>query len=173
MGSVVLSLQYGPQDPVFCYLYPCVAPSHTTPAWVCVTNRIWQRLWYVTFTLDYRRVCLESSLFLPLRSCALGKSDAVRGSQGQKLRPLPTTVWMDSEADLLAPAKPLDNYSPSRQLDSNLMKSFELEPHGCFCCSVAHSCPTLCNSMDCSTPGFAVLHHLPELAQVHSVRDAI
>ena len=24
--------------------------------------------------------------------------------------------------------------------------------YGCFCCSVAKSCPTLCNSMDCSTP---------------------
>ena len=76
--------------------------------------------------------------------------------------------------DLLAPAEPLDNYSPSRQLDSNLMKSFELEPHRCFCCSVAQSCPTLCNPMDCSTPGLPVLHHLPELAQthVHSVTDA-
>ena len=39
----------------------------------------------------------------------------------------------------------------------------------------AQSCPTLCDPMDCSTPGFPVLHHLPELAQtdVHSVGDAI
>ena len=36
-----------------------------------------------------------------------------------------------------------------------------------FCSSVAHSCLTLCNPMDCSTPGFLVLHHLPELAQMH------
>ena len=43
------------------------------------------------------------------------------------------------------------------------------------CCSVAQSCPTLCDPMDCSTPGFPVLHHLPELAQthVHWVGDAI
>ena len=36
-------------------------------------------------------------------------------------------------------------------------------------------CPTLYNPMDCSTPGFPVLHHLPELAQthVHWVGDAI
>ena len=36
-------------------------------------------------------------------------------------------------------------------------------------------CPTLCDPMDCSTPGFPVLHHLPELAQthVHQVGDAI
>ena len=43
------------------------------------------------------------------------------------------------------------------------------------CCSVPQSCPTLCNPTDCSTPGFLVLHHLPELAQnhVHWVGDAI
>ena len=27
------------------------------------------------------------------------------------------------------------------------------------CCSVTQSCPTLCNRMDCSTPGFPVLIH--------------
>ena len=31
------------------------------------------------------------------------------------------------------------------------------------CCSVAQSCLTLCNSTDCSTPGFPVLLHLLEL----------
>ena len=35
------------------------------------------------------------------------------------------------------------------------------------CCSVTHSCPTLCDLMDWSIPGFPVLHHLPELAQTH------
>ena len=36
-------------------------------------------------------------------------------------------------------------------------------------------CPTLCNPMDCSMPGFPVHHPLPELAQthVHRVGDAI
>ena len=43
------------------------------------------------------------------------------------------------------------------------------------CCSVAQSCRTLCDPMDCSTPGFPVLHHLPDFAQthVHPVGDAI
>ena len=37
------------------------------------------------------------------------------------------------------------------------------------------SCPTLCNPMDCSTPGSPVLHCLPEFAQIHVhwVGDAI
>ena len=38
---------------------------------------------------------------------------------------------------------------------------------GCCCCSVSQSCLILCNPMDCSTPGFPVLHYLPEFAQAH------
>ena len=33
--------------------------------------------------------------------------------------------------------------------------------------SVAQSCPTLCDPMDCSTPGFPVLHYLLEAAQIN------
>ena len=33
--------------------------------------------------------------------------------------------------------------------------------------SVAQSCPTLCNPMDCSTPGLLVHHQLPEFTQTH------
>ena len=41
--------------------------------------------------------------------------------------------------------------------------------------SVAQLCPTLCNPMDCSMPGFSVHHQLPELSQTHGHRvgDAI
>ena len=41
--------------------------------------------------------------------------------------------------------------------------------------SVAQSCPTLCDPMNCSTPGLPVHHQLPEITQthVHRVRDAI
>ena len=41
--------------------------------------------------------------------------------------------------------------------------------------SVAQSCPTLCDPMNCSTPGLPVHHHLPEFTQthIHPVRDAI
>jgi len=43
------------------------------------------------------------------------------------------------------------------------------------CCSVAQLCPTLCDPMDCSMPGFPVPYHLPEFAQthVHWVDDTI
>ena len=41
--------------------------------------------------------------------------------------------------------------------------------------SVTQSCPTLCDSMNCSMPGLPVHHQLPEFTQthVHRVSDAI
>ena len=41
--------------------------------------------------------------------------------------------------------------------------------------SVSQSCPTLCNPMNCSTPGLPAHHQLPEFTQthVHQVGDAI
>ena len=41
------------------------------------------------------------------------------------------------------------------------------------CCSVTQLYPTLCDPMDCSTPGFPVFHHLLEFAHVYWVIDAI
>ena len=35
------------------------------------------------------------------------------------------------------------------------------------CCLVTKSCSTLCDIVDCSIPGFPVLHYLPEFAQTH------
>jgi len=54
--------------------------------------------------------------------------------------------------------------SPKRELFSSVQFN-----------SVAQSCPTLCNSMDCSTPGLIVHYQLPEFTQthVHWVSDAI
>ena len=41
--------------------------------------------------------------------------------------------------------------------------------------SVAQSCPTLCDPMNCSTPGLPVHYQIPEFAQtyIHQVSDAI
>ena len=39
--------------------------------------------------------------------------------------------------------------------------------HPCCCCLVTELCPTLCNRMDCRTPGFPVLHNIPEFTQIH------
>ena len=52
------------------------------------------------------------------------------------------------------PSKPLHNIGRRKQL--NLWT---------FCCWVAQSCPTLCDSMDCSTPGLPVFHCFLDFAQ--------
>ena len=66
-------------------------------------------------------------------------------------------------------------------LDSN-NKSLLTLFHPCLQCissvqfsSVTQSCLTLCNPMNCSTPGLPVHHQFPEFTQthVHRVRDAI
>ena len=59
------------------------------------------------------------------------------------------------------------SYTPAR-MDSDMYLQV-------FCCSVTKLGLTLCNCMDWGTPGFPVLHYLPEFAQthVHRVDDAI
>ena len=41
----------------------------------------------------------------------------------------------------------------------------------CYCCSVTKSCPTLFDPMDCSTPGFPVLHRLQSLLRLTSIES--
>ena len=55
---------------------------------------------------------------------------------------------------------------PSASQDSNIKDHFS---------SVAQSCPTLCDPMNCSTSGLPFHHQLPEFTQthVHRVSDAI
>ena len=54
--------------------------------------------------------------------------------------------------------------SPTRQMKEVWVLTFCSH---CYCCSVAHSCPSLCDSMDYSTPGLPVPHHLLKFAQIH------
>ena len=59
------------------------------------------------------------------------------------------------------------------KLETNFHVTFKCNLHCCY--SVNKSCPTLCDPMDCSTPGFPVLHHRLGFAQthVHWVSDII
>ena len=61
----------------------------------------------------------------------------------------------------------MDSPWGSKEMDTTEWLSLSL--------SAAQSYPTLCNPMDCSTPGFPVLHYLLECARshVHCIRDAI
>ena len=50
---------------------------------------------------------------------------------------------------------------------------FFLEVTWACCCSGAKQCPTLCDPMNCSTPGFPVLHYLSKLAQTHVLESVM
>ena len=80
----------------------------------------------------------------------------------------PCTVTFTSASQSFSPFFPhLGRCLEWEDLDTSL-------PLGCFS-SVAQSCPTLCDPIDCSTPGFPVHHQLLELTQTHvyQVGDAI
>ena len=47
--------------------------------------------------------------------------------------------------------------------------NYNNKAHGQSVCSVAQSCPTLCNPVSCSTPGLPVQHQLPEPTQTHVI----
>ena len=59
--------------------------------------------------------------------------------------------------------------------NANVPKLLSELPVFMFISSVAQSCLTLCDPMDCSTSGLPVHHQLPEFTQthVHQVGDAI
>ena len=58
---------------------------------------------------------------------------------------------------------------------SSSFKAYEFTANPVHISSVTHLCPTLCDSMDCSTPGLLVHHQLLEITQthVHQVSDAV
>ena len=63
---------------------------------------------------------------------------------------------------------PHECYSP--QKFTNGLTSFPQKKSTvshCYCRSVTKLCPTFCDPMDCSTPGFPVHHHFPDFAQTH------
>jgi len=72
---------------------------------------------------------------------------------------------------LSSPSPPAFNLSQHQSLFKWIKQSLKSVQSS----SVDQSCPTLCDPIDCSTPGFSVYHQLLELAQthVHWVSDAI
>ena len=87
-----------------------------------------------------------------VRKAGLPQNQLMKSREKSALYSFPTTA----ERRLLVPLV-------ARALQWRLGR--DLQRH--HCCAVVQSCLTLCDPMDCSTPGFPVLHHLPELAQTH------
>ena len=56
---------------------------------------------------------------------------------------------------------------PDCLIQTHCMRKRKSVSHWVCCCSITKSRLTLCNPMDCSTPGFPVIHCLLEFAQTH------
>ena len=132
-------------------------------AYVCLAPTcLWQggcREGAGSLSVMFLNSCWDSS------NAALGRGGGITQWASEKLPKGVTLTWGRSEAcqrpkDLLSE----DPLSGSRQ--AAFSNQFSL---------VAQSCPTLCDPMNCSTPGLPVHHQLPEFTQthVHWVSDAI
>ena len=89
-----------------------------------------------------------------------------------------TTFMTESEEELKSLLMKLKEESENVGLKLNIQKT-KIMASGHISSvqfsSVAQSCPTLCDPMNCSTPGFPVHHQLPEFFQnhIHQVCDTI
>ena len=73
------------------------------------------------------------------------------------------------------PSVSMSSVQFSRSIMSDPLWPHELQHAWVQFSSVAQSCPTLCDPMNCSMPGLPVHHQLPDFTQthVHRVSDAI
>ena len=91
----------------------------------------------------------------------------------QAMTQMTPSLWQKTKRNILMKVKE-ESEIAGLKLNIKKLRSWYLVPSVQFS-SVAHSCPTLCDPMDCSTPGFPVHHQLPQLLQMHVYRvsDAI
>ena len=64
-------------------------------------------------------------------------------------------------------------YSQSAGHGAHSSQSQAQSTHSIQFSSVPQSCPTLCNLMNCSTPGLPVHHQLPELTQTLAILSSV
>ena len=93
-----------------------------------------------------------------------GTSSGSNTAVSQKVNCSAGSTWWGRSRACCRPWLPL--LSPASSLPPITFLSFS---------SVTQSCPTLCDPMDCSVPGFSAHHQLLEFAQtqIHRVHDAI
>ena len=126
----------------------------------------------------HSRWSLLSSPLCPFCNC-LSLSTLLQASKLSQPPLIPGSSTESNDSSLIPPLDLLPSLLQN-EIDSDSLISYHSKPHkqkdaistlkvfayGCCCCSVVKLCLTLCNPMDCSTPGFPVLHYFPEFAQV-------
>ena len=107
-------------------------------------------------------------------SCLAAIHHSLQDKRFEKMPPIPCPAhcfWWHVQTVV---RKHLQRWGPPGDLPTLRNWAFYLLSLSFQFSSVTQSCPTLCDPMDCSTPGFPVHHQLPELdqTQVHQVGDA-
>ena len=107
-------------------------------------------------------------------SCLAAIHHSLQDKRFEKMPPIPCPAhcfWWHVQTVV---RKHLQRWGPPGDLPTVRNWAFYLLSLSFQFSSVAQSCPTLWDPMDCSTPGFPVRHQLPELdqTQVHQVGDA-
>ena len=111
------------------------------------------------------------------------------GRDNRLTLPPPPSLQSSSQQQLLSPTlsdrgegrqdaaeagKPQRKFGQWRLPSGTYSKSFlQRLAHLKGCCSVIQSCLTLCDPMDCSMPGFPVLHRLLDLLKLTSIESVM
>ena len=128
----------------------------------------WDRVpWSSVFKSWVSSQLLQSPLFTPIKRL-FGSSSLCAVRVAVVTVQLPTPLPSASSAPFFFHSLSVDLPQGSDLCSSFLLCSF-------CCCSVAKSCPTLFDSMDCSSPVLPVLDYLLEFAQtcVHWIHNAV
>ena len=107
-----------------------------------------------------------------MRNTGLEEAQAAINIAGRNINNLryadDTTLMAESEEELKSPLMKVKVESEKLGLKLNIQKTkiMASDPISQFN-SVAQSCLTLCNPMNCSTPGLPIHHQLPEFTETH------
>ena len=119
-----------------------------------------------------------SSSVVPFSSCPQSLPASGSFPMSQLFASGGQSTEVSASSSVLPMNIPADSYACKR-LKSIGSKAVSLDQQNLYhqgsCCSVSQWCPTLCDPINCSTPGLPVHHQLPECTQTHvrCVSDAI
>ena len=141
------------------YIRMCLAINNRKPAtrtFSIGVNLSHVKRWRVRKFLTLVQLLSSSGfpLFIPIR---LGSSRYWDCIQGRKMAHCGCSVLWGKQS------LPRSPWTPTLGLNCTPLKRVRWS----CCCSVTKSYLTLCNPMDCITPGFSVFHYLLDFAQIH------
>ena len=156
-------------------------PSHCPPAASCTSHspRVSERLW-LFFALKASAPWLWSHFLGTFSSAHCSVLEKWTGLEGGQCYQSFISMLLSLETSALWPGFCAQfGYAVITDLQWEIhiwsLSGFWHRTSQIICCPVTKSCATLCDPMNCSMPGFPVLHYLPGLAKthVHWVGDSI